>query len=109
MLKLGPGTITEGTLRVEDLLAAYISALENAIDPDDLSRDAESARAFLVEANAFYRRCDVHNDNDLQQAYFLLDDLSNRISECAPEGFYFGAHEGDGALIGIWPVEDDTQ
>jgi len=31
--------------------------------------------------------------------------MSDRLSECAPDGYFFGAHPGDGACFGFWPED----
>ena len=35
----------------------------------------------------------------------VLDELYQALNDEAPDGHYFGAHEGDGAEFGFWPTE----
>ena len=34
-----------------------------------------------------------------------ISDVLDALDECAPEGCYFGPHEGDGSDFGFWPIE----
>jgi len=42
-----------------------------------------------------------------QDTQDTLDELLNRLDNLAPEGYYFGALEGDGADLGFWKEGSD--
>lgn len=44
----------------------------------------------------------------LERVGWYLDELFDKMDGIAPEGCYFGAHSGDGALFGFWLVEEKT-
>lgn len=79
------GSASTGTLRGEDLYESFLSLLHQ-LDPkfaEDFDETAEGEE---------------------------LDDEVNCLMDClnwySPEGYYFGAHCGDGADFGFWPLED---
>lgn len=39
--------------------------------------------------------------------YFFHEVLWEAMEDVAPNGMYFGAHEGDGAAFGYWPIPED--
>lgn len=90
------GSISSGTMRPEDLIPAFLSEIERL----DAKRGAElrSTYSDVIEAD----------DYDSEDAAWLLDKLFDTLEELAPEGFYFGAHPGDGADYGFWPDQDDA-
>lgn len=101
------GTVSHGTLRTEDLLAAFSSELES-----------------LIQQNAEYWCCDEGRDErdvlntivwdsreispDDEYAPELVNELIDALEKFAPSGCYFGAHEGDGADFGFWPHSDES-
>jgi len=48
-----------------------------------------------------------HPDPDAWRAD-ALEWLFDRLNECAPEGYFFGAHPSDGACFGFWPEDADA-
>ena len=89
---LEPGTVSSGTMRVEDLLPAFIAAIP----------DADRRAIYENELTAL----NFENEDDFESLDYLLDTLFDVLGEYVPEGHYFGAHPGDGADYGVWPVED---
>lgn len=89
--KVELGTISHGTLRPQDLAAAFLSHaqwLEIDVD-EELERDAEA----------------VADDSFTGDAAEVLIGLGDLIDESLPVFLYFGTHEGDGSDWGIWGVE----
>lgn len=93
------GTVSEGTLRTEDLLEAFADALERLAGTSDLVKDAHD----LLMANADW------DWDDLGEAQQIVSDLEDALQEYCPPFVYFGAHPGDGADFGFWPDHDALQ
>jgi hypothetical protein len=81
------GSVSWGTLRDDDLIAAFTAELYR-LDP-------ELADAIVEEHRLDSETC------------WLLEHLFDALDQFAPEGCYFGAHMGDGADFGFWPFEAD--
>lgn len=88
-----PGQVlSSGTLRPEDLIPCFASALGSFLPPA-LARDIrrwsaggyEDHMVSVVEAE-------------------ILGQLDEELQRLAPEGCYFGANEGDGACFGFWEL-----
>ena len=90
------GSISTGTLKVDDLIEAFANTLQNLAANADHLNLAEEALAFP----------EPQNDDEANDAFERLIALSDALQEYAPEGYYFGAHPGDGADFGFWPVQD---
>ena len=88
------GTIIHGTHRPEDLIPALLSILETS----DVKRHQHNVKVIKsnMEADDYYES--EESEWDLNE--ILFDDLN----DLAPEGHYFGAHEGDGSDFGFWPT-----
>jgi len=111
------GTVSHGTLRVQDLLPAFLDTLSR-LDPAGYSKlilelDAEYQRSktpvgIACYAGGYCKGLDLCDDEAWWQsdrAAELLTAAFDALNETAPEGAYFGAHPGDGADFGFW--EDD--
>lgn len=101
---LSLGTMSEGTLRPEDLVPAIVAMLEDL-------RLSRSERAIVQEAQTFLASdWDVDTDNAREEKLTdLYDDLVRVTENHCPDYAYFGSTGGDGACIGVWPDSDLLQ
>lgn len=100
---LSPGSVSHGTLRAEDILPRFISVL--------FETDPSRARGFWNSNVEFLTAlCDkeagVKNPWwESEAASWTAEELTDILEEYVPEGFFFGAHPGDGSDFGVWPIE----
>lgn len=89
------GSVSTGTMRPEDLISSFLWEVKR----DHLSRANRNAirgiesRLNRADETDYFENGDA--DTDLESLFEILDSV-------APEGFYFGANEGDGADYGFW-------
>lgn len=89
------GTISHGTLKLDDLAEAFLDELLRLVPEADTSREYG---ALVRDARAIGETIDADSD----VASSIIDDLSEALSEQAPPYCYFGTHEGDGSDFGFW-------
>ncbi len=91
------GSISWGTLRSKDLVRSFTSEYER------LGGRPSNIRRFdnVIIGN----NLSASHDEELTWA---LEDLFELLNEMAPEGSYFGAHEGDGADFGFWLLSEEA-
>lgn len=91
----GIGSVSEGTMRPEDLIPAFA---------DVLRMYAPGVYATLAE---LYLECFDTNtewdDIDIETQSDCVSALFDAMDEIAPPFCSFGASEGDGACYGFWP------
>jgi hypothetical protein len=93
------GTVSHGTLREEDLVPAFLSTLKEL----DLERGLRIEHAYEDVIEHLMTGLEP-NPDDVQA---LMEDLFDGLDACAPPGWSFGAHEGDGSDFGFWWGEDE--
>lgn len=92
--KATPGSVSWGTHLPEDLIPRFIDVLAQL--------DEDKAEAFRAELPEDLEPNDPYWESE--EAQWMLEELFDTLNEFAPEGYYFGAHEGDGSDFGFWPV-----
>lgn len=95
-LKYNVGSVSSGTMRPEDLLPVLIDTLEVQ------SPLHQADRRLLREIKQAMRAPDYFESDTVSED---VDALFDALNNYAPEGFYFGAHPGDGADYGFWLSE----
>ena len=58
--------------------------------------------------NYFYNRCKIIDQKLEEAVYILNEDIFNLFNEIAPDGYYFGNIEGDGACFGFFKYEAEN-
>lgn len=94
------GTVISGTLREEDLIPAFTEEL--------WKHNRRLAEAMVDEHRDLFAVIDNNDEwvnGDYQEATYCLESLFDALDNVAPKGYYFGAHPGDGADFGFWPIE----
>jgi hypothetical protein len=119
------GSISTGTLRTPDLLRAFDGALgllvsgsesDSGLSDWEAGRLCGEALAYADVLDDLSDVSDVSADADAKIADAfanveicaagVVDALIEALDDFAPDGCYFGAHEGDGADFGFWPVAE---
>lgn len=98
------GTISEGTLRPEDLIPAYLDAIA---DIRVTRRERCIADGIRLETRfpTFYEPDgDTGSHDNLDHA---IERLTEILESHVPDYCYFGTLEGDGACFGVW-VSDEV-
>lgn len=90
--------VSEGTMGVNALIRKYLDVLETYA-PDNYKA--------YIEANPELKDRGVWMALDVQDKSYIVDELADELDKIAPEGYYFGASEGDGACYGFWSVDPD--
>lgn len=90
--------VSEGTMGVNALIRKYLAVLETYA-PDNYKA--------YIEANPELKDREVWMALDVEDKSYIVDELADELDKIAPEGYYFGASEGDGACYGFWEVEPD--
>ena len=98
------GTVSHGTLRNYDLANAFIEALSDIAPAvyQQLTCPCGMTPDYL-QAIGEGRSADYW---DTEDASVFVASLMDALNEHAPEGYYFGAHPGDGADFGFWPHDE---
>ena len=101
---LRDSTVIEGTLRPQDLVPKFLrQAISlggsgllfklNSLPSEDVALEA--------------KRGDDHPWWESEECAELLNELFDVLNEYAPEGYYFGAHPGNGSDFGFWQLEEN--
>lgn len=98
------GSVSHGTMRTEDLIPAFVEALDDLKEAESLSDTPNKERfarldSLLGDIEGRMEQEDYYASED---AGFDLEALFEALDEFAPPFCHFGAHEGDGADYGFW-------
>jgi hypothetical protein len=103
--------VSTDTLRTEDLLGSVYNFLGRFIHYEDARKVCEEIAGYFTEEptpfNRYYGRTEL---KDLESATeYYQDTVFNMLNEIAPEGYYYGSTEGDGACIGFFQYMEEDE
>tara|TARA_X000001388_G_scaffold52616_4_gene38357 strand:- start:4180 stop:4536 length:357 start_codon:yes stop_codon:yes gene_type:complete len=100
------GTLIQATHRRQDLIPAFLEAVRRYAD-------AEYTQLILGPFGFIPAWVVDEGDEskwwDSEEAGYKLEELFDILEHQAPEGYYFGANEGDGSDFGYWPIPNDEE
>ena len=95
------GSVIHGTHRPQDLIPAFLDLLAIV--------DSASYAGYMVSSFHVIPAYAMEDDGsewwDSMDATNLLENLFNDLDSASPDGYYFGAHPGDGSDFGYWEIE----
>lgn len=96
-------SLIHGTLRACDLVPAFLEVIANTPEYAQIMQTNNWNLKVIFDPSA--------GDNDERwesedMSYFLNETLFDILNLYAPEGYYFGAHQGDGSDFGFWVIDD---
>ena len=97
------GSVSSGTLRPQDLAAAFLAEIDrlHLEISDDLRKDAESLARGCGRPVSDYPLP--------EDAGEIAAELAEILDSAANPGWFFGAHPGDGADFGFWQEEEEEE
>ncbi len=90
-------TVIRATLRPQDLIPAFLDVIK---DTPEYVQVMNFVPAYAYEDD------DAEWWESEDCASFLNESLFDTLNDYAPDGYYFGSHEGDGSDFGYWKVID---
>ena len=93
-------SVIRATLRPQDLIPAFLHVIKETPEYVQIIQSNIPELSIIFDPTPF-------NDNDERWGdeyihYFLNETLFDVLNLYAPEGYYFGAIEGDGSDFGYW-------
>lgn len=89
--------VSDGTLKPEDLIPKFLNALKHD----------ETAHSKFLKDFPEVLEIQSWDDVDDETKSMLVDELTDALNGIAPDGYFFGASDGDGACFGFWKVDPD--
>ena len=106
------GTVSHGTMRPQDLIPAFLRAIAVIAQhkPEGFNHSHANALQVAYPHSVPNWVVDEGDDCpwwDAEESGWLLETLFEGLNSVAPEGYYFGAHPGDGSDYGFWEGQND--
>jgi len=98
-------SVSHGTLRNQDLIPAFLEAVSHLAP----AVYEQMTMGIFPAVPQYAQEDDDHEWWYTETAYWVLEQLDDVLNDYAPDGYYFGAHEGDGSDFGFWKIIDEEE
>ncbi len=102
------GSVSHGTLRPQDLMPAFLSALADLRQP--IPGNIEATK-YMEYVGDMFTTAAIDEDDEFwvsEEVQFDMDDLIEALNNNLPPFVYFGTLEGDGSDFGFWVDHADV-
>ena len=112
------GTISWGTMQPRDLVPSFMDVLSD-YHKDEYNKILADLNglATKMDFESYEHVLELTRENPFtgptyefwmseDMSYILNEDIWDAMNEIAPDGYYFGASDGDGADYGYWKVDN---
>jgi hypothetical protein len=84
------------------------TAILSCFDFGEYTFDTENASLFMAQ---YHDYCELKSDSEklIQACELWNEDVFHYFNSIAPDGYYFGSNEGDGACFGWFKLEDEEE
>lgn len=110
------GSVSHATMREEDLIPAFINSLFyiDRSASSGFNQEWEELQKVTEWVEERFTWQQLREDNLIwarivDDQHNLLESLFDTLDSHAPEGYYFGAHPGDGSDYGYWENEEEFE
>jgi len=105
--KSGGLVVSEGTLLTQDLVPKFLHVLSE-LSPEAYAQMQTPGCGFQAVPSYALEDKDSEWWDSEECSTLLNETLWDALNEHAPEGFWFGSYEGDGACFGFWLIEEES-
>lgn len=113
--------LSDGTLNLThllpkayDLIIGYnmqsqtVKDIKKTIEEIFINTDKDQTEKLLPTfSNQFYSYIEIPNEKQEEAGYIWNEDIFNYFNSIAPNGYYFGSSEGDGACMGWFKCQNE--
>lgn len=103
------GSISEGTLRADDLLSTFASVLASHVKRNFANLDSKAIYDYAITIDAAEAIGGIDSEDcEDEHKSDVIQELELALEQFAPPYCYFGSAEGDGACFGFFPSMDSV-
>lgn len=103
-------TLSEATMRKEDLIPSFMSFLEAVTEECEIQEDVAllSVEVDMLEFEENPRFGTYYKDQE-EASWLLNEQIWDLLNDIAPDFTCFGSHPGDGACYGFWTDDESLK